>query len=58
MEFKGVYVMSVENIEFLWQAFSWRYSNKVDGKSFQSTEAFMDYVKAKSWTNNRNQLFA
>ena len=35
MEFKGVYVMSVENIEFLWQAFSWRYSNKVDGKAFK-----------------------
>ena len=48
MEFKGVYVMSVEKTSNFFGKLSVGDTvTKVDGKSFQSTEAFMDYVKAK-----------
>ena len=48
MEFKGVYVMSVEKTSNFFGKLSVGDTvTKVDGKSFQSTEAFMDYVKSQ-----------
>ncbi|WP_165006127.1 MULTISPECIES: SepM family pheromone-processing serine protease [unclassified Enterococcus] len=48
MEFKGVYVMSVEkNSSFYGKLSVGDTVTKVDNKSFKSTEAFMDYVKSQ-----------
>lgn len=48
MEFKGVYVMSVEkNSNFYGKLSVGDTVTKVDGQSFKSAEAFMEYVKSQ-----------
>lgn len=48
MEFKGVYVMSVEkNSNFYGKLSVGDTVTKVDGQSFKSAEAFMEYVKSR-----------
>ncbi|THE10109.1 PDZ domain-containing protein [Enterococcus hirae] len=48
MEFKGVYVMGIEkNSNFYGKLSVGDTVTKVDGQSFKSAEAFMDYVKSQ-----------